>query len=73
MSKRRLSGFQKPLDDGKRRQVRIAVVTQGQTDQGAKFAECSCGAPFVQKRDKVRENAIQAHLDRKHGGHGLWL
>lgn len=69
----RLDGFQKPLDSGQRRKVRVAVIRTGETDGGTKFAECSCGKPFVQKRDKVRETAIQAHLDKKHGGRGLWL
>lgn len=64
----RLAGFQKPLDDGKRKQVRVAVISQGDT-----AAQCSCGAAFTQQRAKVREAAIQAHLDKKHGGTGLWL
>lgn len=73
MSKQRMSGFQKPIDSGERREVRVAVIRSGETDQGVRFAECSCGAPFTQRRDKVRESAIQAHLDKKHGGRGMWL
>ena len=73
MSKHRMSGFQKPLDNGQRKSVRIATIRSGETDQGHKYAECSCGKPFIQKRDKARDAAIQAHLNKKHGGQGLWL
>lgn len=68
MSKPRLEGFQKPLDDGKRKQVRIAVIRTG--DGGAL---CSCGAPFTQRRKKPRDEAIQKHVNKKHGGQALWL
>lgn len=67
MSKR-LEGFQKPIDSGKRTPVSMAIVTQGDG-----YAKCSCGQPFVQHRQKVREDAIQRHLNKKHGGQGLWM
>lgn len=56
------------IDDGKRVEVGIAVINQGDG-----CAQCSCGQPFIQPRRKVREDAIQRHLDEKHGGQGLWL
>ena len=40
---------------------------------GRQFAQCSCGAPFTQPREKVREDAIDRHLLRKHGGRGIRL
>jgi hypothetical protein len=68
-----MDGFQKRIDTGERRKVKMAIVRSGQTDNGIEFAQCSCGAPFKQRRKKAREDSIQRHLDRKHGGQGLWL
>lgn len=68
MSKPRMGGFQKPLDDGKRKPVRVAVITTGDG-----HAQCSCGAVFTQSRDKVREDAIDKHLNKKHNGGGIRL
>lgn len=61
-------GFQKPLDDGKRTEVRMAVVRYGEG-----YAACSCGAPFVHHRKKVIEDMIDKHLAKKHGGRGIRL
>lgn len=61
-------GFQKPLDDGKRKDVNIAIITYGDG-----YAQCSCGQPFTHRREKVREDRIDAHLDNKHGGQGIRL
>lgn len=69
---KRLTGFQKPIDDGKRKNVRLARITYGESD-GLVFAQCSCGKPFVQRRDKVREDAIDRHLAKKHNGRGIRL
>lgn len=68
-TKPRLSGFQKPVDDGKRRQVGLGVVKHH--DDG--ISRCSCGQPFMHERIKVRENAIQRHFDKKHNGRGIIL
>lgn len=73
MAKQRLTGFRKPIDSGGRKPVGLAVIKSGETETGIKFAECSCGAPFVQQRDKVRNAAIDRHLTKKHGGRGIWM
>jgi hypothetical protein len=68
--KKRLDGFQKPLDDGKRVEVRLARISY--SDDG-RVAACSCGKPFTQRREKVREDAIDRHLMEKHDGRGFRL
>lgn len=73
MPKARLDGFRKPLDTGQRKKVRLARISQGQTDGGIKFAQCSCGAPFTQRRDKVRDAAIDKHVKTKHNGMAVWI
>jgi len=73
MATQRQEGFQKPIDDGKRKDVRLAIIRTGQTDGGVEFSSCSCGQPFSQRRDKVREKAIDAHIKKKHGGRAVWL
>lgn len=72
MTRPATKGFQKPLDNGKRREVGLAVVTSGEIN-GRGFSECSCGKPFTQARAKVREDAIDRHLNEKHGGRGIRL
>lgn len=67
--KQRMAGFQKPLDDGKRKKVGLAIINYG--DKG--YAICSCGQAFTQRREKVREDAIDRHLAKKHGGRGMRL
>lgn len=51
------------------REVKIAMIrTDGTTTY------CSCNGWYkLHGRRKVREKAAQRHLDRKHGGAGLWL
>lgn len=74
MSTRRdLGGFQKPLDRGTRRKVKIAVIRTTETEDGTRIVTCSCGRPFLHRRDKAREKAIAAHVDRRHGGQAMWL
>lgn len=58
------------LDTGKRRQVGLAVVNYGEAN-GRSYAVCSCGQPFTQAREKVREDAIDRHFERKHAGRGI--
>lgn len=70
MPKQRLDGFQKPIDSGKRVEVGIAVISYGEAE-GRKFASCSCGQPFTQPREKVREDAIDRHVSKRHGGMGI--
>lgn len=65
-------GFQKPIDPGKRRQVGLAVISYGEVD-GRAFAACSCGQPFTHPREKVRENAIDKHIAKRHNGRGIRL
>lgn len=62
-------GFRKPIDTGQRKGVRIARISY--TEDG--YAKCSCGQPFKQPREKPREDAIDKHLNRKHGGRGFRL
>lgn len=69
---KRLSGFQKPLDDGKRKKVKMPVVRYGKVGD-REFAECSCGKPFTHPREKVREDAIDRHFLIKHNGRGIRL
>jgi len=51
------------------REVTLAFIrTTGDT------IHCSCnGWLKTHPRKKVRENAAQRHLDKKHGGAGAWL
>lgn len=46
--------------------LRLAVVqTQGRA------ALCSCGWAYGHDREKVREDAIDRHLNKRHGGMGI--
>lgn len=67
-----LEGFRKPIDTGKRVEVRLAVIKYSDVD-GRMVAECNCGQPFVQPRFKVLEDAIDRHIDKKHNGRGIRL
>lgn len=60
-------GFQKPLS-APTRQVRLARITYNGNE-----ALCSCGWGFAHKRDKVREDAVDRHLTKRHGGRGIRL
>lgn len=64
----KMQGFQKPLDSGKRRTVRLAVVTTE-----GHLARCSCGWVKFHSREKVREDAVDRHLLDAHGGAGIRL
>lgn len=60
-------GFQKPVS-APSKPVRIAVIqSEGNT------IGCSCEWGYAHPREKVREEAAQRHLDKKHGGQGMWL
>lgn len=73
MSRPAVHGFQKPTDPGQRKKVGLARISYGLTETGREFAECSCGQPFAQQRAKVREDAIDKHLLKKHKGRGIRL
>lgn len=64
----RLEGFQKPVTRGNSKPVRLAVVSQT-----GGLATCNCGWAYVHNRDKIRENAIDRHLLKRHGGQGIRL
>jgi hypothetical protein len=70
--KTRLSGFQRPADEGKRRDVGLAVITYG-AEGVLVAATCSCGWLGWHRRDKVLEDKIDKHLNKKHDGRGLRL
>lgn len=60
----------KMIDLSKTREVRIAVI---RAVEGLGLT-CSCGGwSGWHKRAKVREDKAQRHLDKHHGGSGLWL
>ena len=62
-------GFQKPVRKTARRQVRVPVL---HTD--GIYITCSCGWAYGAERKKVREDAAQRHLDKKHEGkQALWM
>lgn len=60
-------GFQKPVGT-KSKPVRVAMI-----QSEGRAIGCSCGWGYMHKREKVREAAAQRHLDKHHGGQGMWL
>lgn len=69
MSRPETTGFRKPTDTGRRREVKVAMVRYAEDGS----ARCSCGQPFVQRREKVREDAVDRHIKTKHNGQGFRL
>lgn len=67
MSRPATHGFQKPLDSGKRKEVGLAVISYIE----AGGAMCSCGWGHFHSREKVREDAIDRHINRKHQGRAI--
>jgi len=66
--KQRGAGFQKPLSPEACSPVKVPVLrTNGET------ITVNCGWAKQHPRKKVREDAAQRHLDKKHGGRGMWL
>lgn len=63
-----LGSFQKREHPEKYKKVRLARISRG-----ADHAVCSCGWVIRHHREKVRETAIDRHLTKRHGGHGLWV
>lgn len=64
-----LPGFQKPQSTTKTREVGLAVITH----YGDTRVECSCGWSYGHTREKVREDAVDKHLDKRHSGRGIRL
>lgn len=62
-----MEGFQKPAT-AETKPVGLAIVRT--IDERA---TCSCGQSFAHKRDKVREDWIDKHINRKHHGTGIRL
>lgn len=68
-----MEGFQKRQvsDPKKAKDVWLAAITYAEDGQ---TVACSCGAwVYNHKREKVREDAIDRHLARKHDGRGVRL
>lgn len=63
-----MAGFQKPANPTKPAAVGLAIVRT--VDERA---TCSCGQSFAHRRDKVREDWIDKHINRKHHGTGVRL
>lgn len=60
----------KMVDPAKAKPVGMAVISS----EYEGVLVCSCGGWLVRHaRQKVREDRAQAHLDKKHGGFGIWL
>lgn len=60
----------KLVDPAKAKPVGLAVISSEQPG----VLVCSCGGWLVRhNRQKVREDRAQSHLDKKHGGMGVWL
>lgn len=53
------------IDTTQRRMVRIA------SEHG--IITCSCGWQRVHTREKVREDAAEKHVTKKHNGKAFWL
>lgn len=61
-----MQGFQKPLSQPGAKEVGLAVISyEGEA------AACSCGWVVRARREKVREDSVDRHLNRKHDGRGI--
>lgn len=67
-TKTRGAGFQKRTKPPKFKNVGLARITYA-----AGHAECSCGWTFGHSREKVREDAVDRHLQKRHAGRGIRL
>lgn len=52
--------------------VGLARIIYSEVEVGA-AASCSCGWSIYHLRSKVAEDAIDRHLNKKHGGRGIRL
>lgn len=66
-----------PTRDRKRKAVTKAVglarLRTETSPTGEGMVTCSCGATKFHAREKVREDWIDAHINRKHHGRGIRL
>lgn len=62
-------GFQKPLRPTSTKKVGLAMVR----DDERGVIDCTCGWVHIHPRKKVREDAAERHLNKRHGGIGAWL
>lgn len=71
ISKDRRKGRKPPLKWVQPRIARISV----EIDEiaGVGLATCSCGWEKWHARRKVLEDGAQRHLEKRHGGQGLWF
>lgn len=65
-----MEGFQKRVDPKDFKDVRLARVTYSSNGMGV---ACSCGWSFAHIREKVREDAIDRHFQKRHKGRGIRL
>jgi hypothetical protein len=67
-TRQRMKGFQKPKTSHYKKVglARISYHSDG-------HVECSCGWTNGHSRSKVREDAIDRHLVKQHGGRGIRL
>lgn len=61
-------GFQKPASAPGAKQVNLARISY---ENG--WAKCSCGWAFGHLREKVREDAVDRHINKRHAGRGIRL
>lgn len=69
MTVTRGEGFQKRTPPHRFKPVRLARITY----YGDTRVDCSCGWSFGHVREKVREDAIDRHLEKRHSGRGIRL
>lgn len=67
MPTKRGAGFQKPINKTSK------PVGLARVKQDWEKAYCSCGWEYTHAREKVREDAIDRHIDKKHNGRGIRL
>lgn len=64
-------GFRKRTSPKEWKDVRLARISYHGTH--LVVAQCSCGWSFGHNREKVREDAIDRHLAKRHEGRGIRL
>lgn len=70
MSVSRNDHLPKLNDPTKAKPVGLPIIREPQ----AGCLQCSCGGfTIIHERQKVREDRAQKHIDKKHGGRGIWL
>ena len=61
---------QKLVDPTKVKDVGLPIIREPEPGS----IVCSCGGlVFIHARKKVRDDRAQTHIDKKHGGRGIWL